>query len=171
MNDTPKEAEAPEDPALEWSLSFARGYFELGMLGRAEAELKKIPAEKQELPDVMSLRSHLLVARGHWRRVVKHARRAVVLFPQAPEYYIHAATAFDMLGLPAEGRRVWQSAPDAVRSSGFFHLHVARFEARLGNVASARDHLAHAFTLDPELRFVARRDPSLAEIASGLAKN
>jgi hypothetical protein len=76
-----------------------------------------------------------------------------------------------MLGLHEEGRQVWQNAPENVRSSGFFHLHVARFEARLGNVACARDHLLRAIHLDPTLRSVARRDPNLAPVLSDLAKN
>jgi hypothetical protein len=43
----------------------------------------------------------------------EHARRAVALFPEAPEFYVHAATACDMLGLHEEGRLVWQNAPES----------------------------------------------------------
>ena len=153
-----------DDATLDWALSFARGYLELGMVRHAERELEKLPAALRELPAVMSLHSHVLVARRRWRRVVAHARRAVRLFPQAPEYYIHAATAFDMLGRRDEGRRVWDSAPDTVRTNGVFHLHVARFEARLGNVAAAREHLASALDLDPRLRSVVSRDPHLIAV-------
>lgn len=154
-----------------WGLSFARGYLELGMIDKAARELDRLPPETHERPEVMSLRSHVLLARRQWAKVVEHARRAVALFPDEPEYYIHAATAYDMLGLHEEGRRVWQAAPESVRSSGFFHLHVARFEARLGNVVSARNHLARAIHLNPTLRSVARRDPSLAQVLLELSKN
>jgi lipopolysaccharide biosynthesis regulator YciM len=174
MSDTPtalESSEPPVNPALAWSLSFARGYLELGMIDKAERELATIAPADQEHPEVMSLRSHLLLARRLWPKVVEHARRAVVLFPEEPEYYVHAATALDMLGLREEGRRIWQEAPENVRTSGFFHLHVARFEARLGNVVCARDHLARAIHLDPTLRSVARRDPNLAPVLSDLAKN
>jgi predicted Zn-dependent protease len=171
MSHAPKHPETPANAALEWALSFARGYLELGMLARAESELRKLPPELQENPRVMSLRSHVLLARHRWRRVVAHARRAVSLFPHAPEYYIHAATALDMMGQPEEGRRVWALAPEPVRTSGFFHLHVARFEARLGNVHSARDHLASAFDLDPRLRSVAGRDPHLVPVLAVLTQN
>ena len=156
---------------VDWALSFARGYLELGMLHLAERELNGLPGEAQDTPPVMSLRSHLLVARRRWRRVVAHARRAVRLFPEAPEYYVHAATAFDMLGQRDESRRIWDLAPDAVRSNGVLHLHVARFEARLGNVDAARDHLASALDLDPRLRSVAIQDPHLTAVLSEHAKN
>jgi predicted Zn-dependent protease len=171
MNDTPHSSESPVDQALAWGLSFARGYLELGMVDKAARELEKLRPEHRDHPEVMSLRSHVLLAHRQWPKVVEHARRAVALFPEEPEYYVHAATAFDMLGLHEEGRRVWQNAPENVRSSGFFHLHVARFEARLGNVVCARDHLARAIRLDPTLRSVARRDPNLASVLSDLAKN
>lgn len=171
MSATPILPETPDAATLEWALSFARGYLELGMVRQAEQELNRLPTAIQDLPSVMSLRSHLLVARRRWSRVVAHARRAVRLFPQAPEYYIHAATAFDMLGRRDEGRRVWNSAPDTVRTNGVFHLHVARFEARLGNVDAAREHLASALDLDPKLRSVASRDPHLTAVLEGPAEN
>ncbi len=171
MSHAPTHPETPAEATLHWALSFARGYLELGMLAQAEGELKKLPARDQDDPLVMSLRSHVLLARHRWRRVVAHARRAVNLFPQAPEYYIHAATACDMMGRADEGRRIWASAPEPVRMCGFFHLHVARFEARLGNVSGARDHLASAFDLDPRLRSVAGRDPHLVTVLAELAQN
>lgn len=161
----------PDEATLEWALSFARGYLELGMVRQAERELDHMPVGLQDLPAVMSLRSHVLVARRRWRRVVDHARRAVRLFPESPEYYIHAATAFDMLGRRDEGRRIWASAPDAVRTNGVAHLHVARFEARLGNVDAAREHLASAFDLDPRLRSVVSRDPHLNAVLAEPSRN
>lgn len=164
----PSEAAAA---TLEWALSFARGYLELGMVRQAERELAALPKDAQDLPAVMSLRSHILVARRRWRRVVAHACRAVQLFPESPEYYIHAATAFDMLGRLDEGRRVWASAPEVVRTNGVAHLHVARFEARLGNVTAAREHLASALDLDPRLRAIVSRDPHLTAVLEEPSQN
>jgi len=171
MTSTPTSTAMPDEATLEWALSFARGYLELGMVRQAEQELTRLPAPAHDLPAVMSLRSHVLVARRRWRRVVAHARRAVQLFPESPEYYIHAATAFDMLGRRDEGRRVWASAPAAVRTNGVAHLHVARFEARLGNVDAAREHLASALDLDPKLRAVVSRDPHLIAVLTEPLEN
>jgi tetratricopeptide (TPR) repeat protein len=165
------EAAPPPEGSLLWELSFARGYLELGMFAEAERALKRLPQSWQERADVMALRSHLLLARGKWARVIRHARRARRLHPDAPEFYVHAAAAYDMLGLPEEGRDVWRAAPEPVRSSGFAHLHVARFEAQLGNVDAARDHLARAIRIDPHLRTLAGRDPRLAPILPQLGKN
>ena len=171
MHANAKSHATPMDPRFMWSLSFASGYLDLGMLGKAERELDILPPEYQDRPEVMTLRSRILVARRQWPRVIEHARRAVRLFPDATEYYVHAAMAYDMLGLPAKGRDIWHSAPPRVRSSAFFHLHLARCEARLGNAAGARDHLQRAFNLDPALRSVAGRDPQLAPLLPELGKN
>ena len=158
---------SPQDAAsasLAWALSFARGYLALGMLGPAERTLKDLSPLLHCHPEVMSLHSHLLIARRRWRKVVTHARHAVQLFPDAAEYYVHAATALDMLGRRAAGRKVWASAPPTVRANGTLHLYIARFEARLGNVDAARDHIASAFDLDPRLRAVVARDPQLTAV-------
>lgn len=171
MTSKPTTPAMPDEAILDWALSFARGYLELGMVRQAEQELARLPTAMQDLPAVMSLRSHVLVARQRWGRVVAHARRAVRLFPESPEYYIHAATAFDMLGRRDEGRQVWASAPATVRTNGLAHLHVARFEARLGNVDAAREHLESALDLDPRLRSVVSSDPHLTAVLGLASEN
>jgi predicted Zn-dependent protease len=159
------------DQGLAWGLSFAHGYQELGMLSAAERELNRLPAAFQDLPEAMTLRSQLLVARESWSELIEHSRRAVALFPDLPEFYMHAVTAFDMMDRPHEGREIWESAPDSVRSSGIFHLHLARFEANHGKLASAEEHLNSAFELDPRLRDLAGLDPDFAPIISHLERN
>jgi tetratricopeptide (TPR) repeat protein len=111
------------------------------------------------------------MARRRWPQVVAQTRRALRLFPAAAEFYVHAATAHDMLGQPAEARDVWQKAPRALRSSGFFHLNVAQFEAQLGNIDSAQDHLVSALQIDPSLRALAGHDPKLAALVAKLGLN
>lgn len=161
----------PNDSTLLWGLSFANGYFELGMLGRAEHELDVLAPSYQDGEEVMALRCRILMERKRWPQVIAQTRRALRLFPGVAEFYIHAAMAHDMLGQPAEARDVWRRAPEALRSSGFFHLHVARFEAQLGNVGSAQNHLASALQIDPTLRIVARHDPKLAALVAKLGLN
>lgn len=171
MNKTTDRTMTEADHHLEWSLSFVRGYQELGMLAAAEKELDQLPAKYRDCAETMALRSQILVARRSWTELVEHSRRAVALFPNQPEFYIHAVTAFDMMDRPGEGREVWKSAPDSVRASGIFHLHVARFEANHGKIDSAQEHLVSAFDLDPRLRNLAGLDPDFAAILCHLERN
>ncbi|BET65288.1 hypothetical protein ASA1KI_02060 [Opitutales bacterium ASA1] len=160
-----------EQHRLAWGLSFARGYFELGMLDWATRELDRLGSAHQDRPEVLAMRVRILLARKHWPDVVEAARRAVRLFPHLPEFYVHAAAAYDMLGRKEDAHAMWQTAPENVRSSGVLHLHVARFEASLGNVDSAREHLRRAFSLEPALLALAGQDPTLAGLLSAPQDN
>jgi tetratricopeptide (TPR) repeat protein len=162
---------APDRPSLRWGLSFAHGYFELGMLEKAEKELNRLGSQSQDLPEVMAMRLRVLLARRAWPRVIETARHAVRLFPNVPEFYVHAAAAYDMLGQGDQRRLLWQTAPEKVRTSGILHLHMARFEASLGNLDSAREHLRSALNLEPGLRAIAGNDPGLSGMISENAEN
>ena len=50
------EMTSSEQQALAWGLSFANGYFELGMLDRAEKELNKLAQKFQDKPEVLAMR-------------------------------------------------------------------------------------------------------------------
>lgn len=171
MNMAPIQTMTDADQHLEWTLSFARGYQALGMLTAAEKELDRLPRRYRENIEVMGLRSQIFVARESWTELLEHSCRAVALFPDQPEFYIHAVTAFDMMDRPTEGRELWESAPASVRSSGLFHLHLARFEANHGKIDLAREHLESAFDLDPRLRNFAGLDPDFAAIICHLERN
>ncbi|HEX9785957.1 MAG TPA: hypothetical protein VGA56_24925 [Opitutaceae bacterium] len=166
MPANPTETDLRNQQRLAWGLSFANGYFELGMLGWAEKELTQLGAALQDKPEVLTMRLRILLTRKSWPHVIEAAERAVRLFPHIPEFYVHAAAAYDMIGQSESGRLLWQTAPDNVRSSGVLHLHVARFEASLGNISSAREHLKDAFRLEPALLAIAGKDPGLSKILS-----
>ncbi len=160
-----------EQQTLAWGLSFANGYFELGMLGRAEKELDRLAARFQDKPEVLAMRLRILLTKRSWPHAIEAAERAVRLFPHIPEFYVHAAAACDMMGESKTWHALWQTAPENVRSSGVLHLHVARFEASLGNLAAAREHLRRAFSLEPALLAIAGNDPGLAIILDGHQNN
>lgn len=164
MSQAPQFPDHSDDPTLRWGLSQAQGYFELGMLDKSEKELNRLGKEHQDNPLVMTLRVRVLLARKFWPRVIETAHHAVRLYPTLPEFYVHGAAAYDMIGEREMGREFWQSAPEVVRSSGVLHLHMARFEAGLGNVESAREHLHNALILEPGLRALAGKDPRLADM-------
>jgi hypothetical protein len=56
---------------------------------------------------------------------------------------------------------VWVSAPTIFHVSGMFHFNLARYEAKLGNRRSAREHIALAIELDPAMQARAQNDPGL----------
>jgi tetratricopeptide (TPR) repeat protein len=156
-----------EPPALRWGLAFVRGYLELGMLTAAERELAKLAVRFRCHADVIELRVRVLSARSRWEKAAWLARSAIKVYPGVAEFYLHAAKAYENLGRPEDARAVWISAPSLFHVSGMFHFNLARFEAKLGNRRSAREHIALAIELDPSMQDRAERDPGLRELLAG----
>jgi len=146
---------------VRWGLSYAVGYFQLGMLDESWEELRRLPDEYQERAEVLSLRGQILLTQEKWEAVVDHCTWASQRFPDIPEFYIQAALAFDRLGQPDEARSVWLAAPKSIRVTPFYHYNLARCEARLGHFALARQHVRAVMTLAPAMKEVLSRDPGL----------
>jgi tetratricopeptide (TPR) repeat protein len=153
-----------EPPALRWGLSFVRGYLELGMLAAAERDLERLGVRFRCNADVIELRVRVLLARSRWEKAAWLARSAAKVYPGVAEFYMLAARAYESLGRPDEAKAVWISAPSLFHVSGMFHFNLARFEAKLGNRRSAREHIALAIELDPSMQARAERDPGLRDI-------
>lgn len=147
-----------------WGLSYASGYFHLGMLSEATQELKNLGIEYQKHPEVLSLNGLILLARRRWQDVVEHSELATSLYPESPDFYIQAAYAYDKLNMPAEARDIWLEAPQEVRTSPLFHYNIARCEARLGNHDTAKKHVKTALTLAPEMITAIHEDPNLQHL-------
>ena len=146
---------------VRWCLSYAVGYFQLGMMQEASDELDKLPMAWHEKPEVLSLKGQIFLTQERWEDVINHASKASLEYPEIPEFYIQAALAFDKLGQPDDARAVWLAAPKEIRVTPFYHYNLARCEARLGHFALARQHVRAVMTLAPAMREVLARDPGL----------
>jgi tetratricopeptide (TPR) repeat protein len=147
----PSPAPIPDNASLRWSLSFASGYLNLGMVREASRELEGLDPSEKCRSEVIDLRIQVMLARRHWRRASELARIAMRLFPGMIEFYRHAAIACEARGDPAEAKRIWCSAPSLFHQSGYFHYKIAGYEAQLGNKDRAREHIAMALRLDPAI--------------------
>ena len=156
---------------FRWNLSFASGYLALGMFRQAESELKKIPLEYREHPDALSLRGRVLLARNKWRSVISNAHTGRELYPDNADFFVQEAVAYDQMNRPLEAKLIWLAAPDLVRKSGYFHYNLARCEAKLGNIPSAREHLSQALSLDPNIRSLLAADGQLVALIESAGKN
>ncbi|HIG28994.1 MAG TPA: hypothetical protein EYQ50_14840 [Verrucomicrobiales bacterium] len=146
-----------------WDVSYAIGFFELGMFDDALKQLDKLPQDQQLKGKILNLRCQILLGRKKWLRVVRLSRSGSTLYPDRMEFYIFGALAYFMMDKPLESKLLWFSAPRKIRKSGFFHYNVARCEAKLGNIASARTHMKTAIKLEPELKCILNRDSGLKE--------
>tara|TARA_B100001248_G_scaffold220746_1_gene176667 strand:- start:115122 stop:115634 length:513 start_codon:yes stop_codon:yes gene_type:complete len=153
----------PSDPHSKqrfyWGISYAKGYFQLGMLAEAKKELAALGELYQEDLEVLSLEGLILLARRRWARTITHCIKAVQKYPNVPDFYIQAAYAYDKLDLPHEAREVWVQAPEEVQTTPIYHYNIARCEIRLGNITQAREHLRTALDMAPEMEDSILKDP------------
>lgn len=164
MNHSSTLLAAAELPALRWSLSFARGYLELGMVAAAERELARVSVAHRCYADVLELRIRALLQRGRYRKAATVARGAAKMYPGVAEFYLYAARAYEALHQPERAKAIWVSAPSLFHVSGIFHFNLARIEIQLGNRISARQHIALAIELDPAMQARAAKDPGLRDL-------
>jgi len=139
------------DPSLQWTLSFTRGYLELGMTREAARELDQLDLADKCRSEVIDLRIQVMLARKHWRKADRLARVAIRMFPGLIEFYRHAANACEARGDLAGAKRIWCSVPSLFHQSGYFHYKIAGYEAQLGNADRAREHIDLALRLDPSI--------------------
>ena len=151
-------------PPSRWTLSFANGYLDLGMLEKAEKEFAKLPPADHHRPESLALAGRMLMARQNWEEALKLFAIGRVLYPHTPDFYIQAAFAYEKTGRVLESKNMWKLAPRPVRQSGLAHYNLARCEAKLGNLRAAKRHLAKAVMLDPQFQTVLAQEPGLEQL-------
>lgn len=146
---------------LYWGLSYASGYFHLGMLNQAKKELIELGIQYQSIPEVLSLRGLILMSEKSWEALIQQSLFASYLYPKVPEFYIQAAYALDKMKEHTRALDLWLKAPISVRTSPLYHYNVARCQASLGKMDRASEYIKAALLLDPKMIHTIRKDPKL----------
>jgi len=151
-------------PTARWTLSFASGYLDLGMLEKAEKELARLPPDDHHQPEALTLAGRILMARRKWEEALKLFAIGRALYPRTPDFFVQAAFAYEKMERVLESKNMWELVPQPIRRSSLAHFNLARCEAKLGNLKAARRHLAKAVTLDPKFQAIFIQDPGLAHL-------
>jgi predicted Zn-dependent protease len=152
----------------ERALLAAQGYFELGMVEEALAELVSVSDDLRDDSDIIELRLHILMQTRRWAEALTTAEELLRTKPNTVPGYIHGAFALHELGRTAEARDLLLRGPGDLRKDPTFHYNIGCYEAVLGNRESALQSLRESFALDETYREFARRDPDLEAIKSEL---
>lgn len=152
-----------------WGLSYAYGYFQLGLAQKAETELLELGKNYQDLPEVINLRGLILLSQERWHKVLHLSARGRILYPHMPEFYVQGAYAFEKLKDYSQALHLWEGAPSCIRSYPLYHYNVARCQAFLGEIQGAESSLRVALTLDPKLASTIRKEACLRPCLSKLA--
>lgn len=152
-----------------WGLSYAYGYFQLGLAKKAESELLELGKNYQELPEVMNIRGLIWLSQQRWHKVIDLSAQGRILYPHMPEFYVQGAYAFEKLNAYGRALKLWEEAPYCIRSYPLYHYNVARCQAYLGKIQGAESSLRVALTLDPKLASTIRQEACLRPCLSKLA--
>ena len=151
-------------PQTDRTLQAAQGYFELGMLEDALAELDTLPADLQEGAAVLQMRLFIHMREKRWGQALEISRTFCRVQPEETLGFIHAAFCLHELRRTAEAKALLLAGPAALLGEATYHYNLGCYDAALGNIEEAQGHLRTSFRLDGKFREYARTDPDLRPV-------
>ncbi len=148
------------------TLLAAQGYFELGMVADALAELDSLPAARQERSEVLQMRLLIHMRARRWQEALRFSEALYRRSPEEALGFIHAAFCLHELGRTAEAKALLLNGPSTLLSEATYHYNLGCYDAALGNLKEAQAHLRVSFKLDKKFREFARTDPDLKAVWS-----
>jgi tetratricopeptide (TPR) repeat protein len=151
---------------LQRALAAVDGYLELGMPGEALRELNGTVIEDQFEPATLRARVRVLLHLKRWKDAEALSQRGISLHPEDNEFMVQRAFALHQLKRGDEAAGVLLSAPTWIRQTGILHYNLACYEAKLGDIALARQCLQAALELNSGFKESVRNDPDLQQLWS-----
>jgi len=143
------------------ALHGADGYLYLGLPDYALGELNDIPVTEQHDPSVMLARVRVLLHLKKWPEAEELSGRGASQHPGEEEFTVQRAFALHQLNRGEQAVEVLQAAPEWLRRTGILHYNLACYEARLGDLTTARQCINAAIQLNAAMKKNARVDPDL----------
>jgi predicted Zn-dependent protease len=146
------------------ALHAADGYLYLGLADYALKQLDGVPIPELGDPSVMLARVRVLLHLRDWPEAEKLSTAGAEQHPSEEEFTVQRAFALHQLNKGAEAVEVLQSAPEWLRRTGILHYNLACYEARLGNLTTARQCIRAAIKINAAMKKNARVDPDLQSL-------
>ena len=141
------------------------------MVQAAADELAQIPPEQAPLPEVVSARIDLHMARKEWAQVVGLGADLARRFPAKQEGWIAWAYALRELNRIDEAKAVLLEAePHHGKSCGVLHYNLACYHCLQGEKTEAKRRLALASRMDGQWKQTALEDPDLQAMWKDIAE-
>jgi len=146
------------------ALEAADGYLYLGMAAEALQEFGGIPTEARLDASVMLAEIRVMLHLKHWKQAEKLSARGTQLHPDEDEFTVQRIFSLHHLEKAEEACRILHAAPEWIRRTGILHYNLACYEARLGDLKTARECIDVAIELNSAIKKKARTDPDLAAL-------
>jgi tetratricopeptide (TPR) repeat protein len=144
------------------ALQAADGYLYLGMADEALMELNAIsPAEQEKTVRSPRADPGALASSASGKEAEALSGRGAVEHPDEDEFTVQQAFALHQLEKGEEAVEVLLAAPEWIRRTGILHYNLACYEARLGDLKTARQCINAAIQINAAMKKNARVDPDL----------
>jgi Flp pilus assembly protein TadD len=147
-------------------LQAACGYAELGMRRESLAELDAIAPRLQNRPEVLQLRLHHLIKYERWSQALRVSQQLCRVAPDSGTGFLHAGFCLHQLGKTEEAKKLLITGPLALLKEPIYYYNMGCYDALLGNLHDAREHLRISFRMDAKFREIAKKDPDLKALHS-----
>lgn len=153
----------PLQPPDSFYARAAEGWVELGNHFEANEELEKVSLQNRAHPDVLKVRCLIFSATQQWEAVCDISGTLTKLAPEEPLGWLEGSEALHRLNRTAEARLALLQVVDKFPNNAAMLYNLARYEAQLGTLQAAGDHLTEAFKLSsaPDIKLKAWEDPDL----------
>jgi tetratricopeptide (TPR) repeat protein len=142
-------------------LKAAHGYIELGMFFEAHEELEDIDPYCRTLPEVLNARLVIYQGLQKWELMAVVATKLVEWNPNESGFFVGLAYATRRAKSVSAAHDILLRGEKLHPNEGAIQFNLACYEAQLGNIEKARQHLKQATTLHPGFEMMALEDKDL----------
>ena len=138
------------------------------MWNEALQELTNLPDSYAEHPDAVQIQAQAMIKLHCFNEALDKASVLCRVSPEKAGGYIHAAFCLHELGRTGDAKALLLSGPESLLKEPTYHYNLGCYEAALGNLEEARQHLKKSFSLDGRFRDYAKTDPDLEPLRDAL---
>jgi tetratricopeptide (TPR) repeat protein len=153
-----------QNMSLERSLLAAQGYIELDMLDQSLAELDALAPKDQLRPEALQMRLFIDLHGKRWEQALSVCARLRAVSPEDSTGFIHGAFCLHEMGRTNEAKELLLAGPSSLLSEPTYYYNLGCYDAVLGNLKEASQHLETSFRMDNRFREIAKLDPDLKAI-------
>jgi len=149
------------NPDVQRALEAVDGYLYLNMPEEALTELREVHINPQGEIAVLRARVRALLHLKRWKDAELLSEKGTTLYPEENEFMVQRAFALHQLKRGDDAVNVLLAAPDWIRRTGILHYNLACYEAKLGDLGTARQCIRAALELNAAFKKNVRNDPDL----------
>jgi len=143
----------------------AQGYLELEMPEEALREINSLPADVLAEEGPLQVKMAILMRLKRWAEALAICADLRRLFPEQTVGFVHGAFCLHESGRTREAKELLLSGPPSLLQEPTYHYNLGCYDAVLGNLSEAQNHLKLSFQLNEKFREIAKYDPDLKAVS------